>query len=349
MSKKTQMNFNLGGKKVMLSVDDFNAPRFPGAPEPQKDAEGKEIEMAMTIDPSADYATNAKEYFTEAMIGEEKTRSKFRQLLGVKDRVKLGGVDTSALTIKAGAAAFDPDNTTLNQKDYEVKPLMFGTKFDIASLEQSFVSDQLKKGSNKFSDQFEFMNFFYSEISRHLTELMEQITFTGTIAANGVDGLETLMTADANVLKPTVGNGGVASAITDANVIDKLKQARNVLPRAVRRRPDFVYIVSTDVYDALADAVSENKASGLYYIEGDILAFQGKEIYRADGGSENLIIATYWENLVNIQDLMDEEMGFNIVDFMQTTLERSVGVRVDFKFQPDYVNAEEIYFHQFTA
>jgi len=44
---------------------------------------------------------------------------------------------------------------------------------------------------------------------------------------------------------------------------------------------------------------------------------------------------------------MDEELGFNIVDFMKTTLSRKIGVRVDFKFQPSYTNAEEIYFHIF--
>lgn len=337
------MNFNLNGKKVELSVDDFNK-----AQRMKVDSEGKEIEMAMTVNANAEYATNATEYFRRAMIGEERTRSKFRQLLGVKDRVKLGTVDVANVAIKAGACDFDPDNTELLQKDYEVKPLMYGTQFCIESLEQSFVSDQLQRGSNNFSDQFEFMNFFYEYLSMELEEQMEQITFTGTVAANGVDGLETLLTADATVLKPDAGNGGVASAVTDANVIAKLKQARNVITtenKGIRRKPDFVYIVSTNVYDALADAVSENKASGLYYIEGESLRFQGVDIYKADGASDDTIIATYWSNLVNIMDLMDEEQGFNIVDFMKTNLNRRIGVRVDFKFQPSYVNATEIYFH----
>ena len=338
-----EIRLSIAGKSLSLTEQDFEDAKtmFPA----KLDAQGKELEMSMTVDASADYATNAKEYFVKAMIGEEKTRSKFRQLLGVKDRIKLGTVDTSTLTIKAGAATFNPDATTISQKEFEVKPLMMGTSFNVSDLEQSFVSDQLKKGSNNFSDKFEFMNFFYAEVARWLTEQMELITYIGTVAANGVDGLEVLMDADSAVIKPLVGNGGVASIVTDANVIDKLKQARNVLPKAVRRRPDFVYLVSTNVYDALADAVSENKASGLYYVEADKLRFQGIEVYKADGASDNTIIATYWENLLNIQDVMGEELGFNIVDFMKTALNRTIGVRVDFKYQPDYVNSEEIYFH----
>jgi hypothetical protein len=345
MSTVNELIFKLGDKEITLSKADFNNAKksfFDPAT-----VEGKEIQMAMTVDASADYATNAQEYFRKAMIGEEKTRSKFRQLLGVKDRVKLGGLTTSALSIKAGATTFNPDNTTVLQKEFEVKPLMYGTVFDVRSLEIAFMSDQLTKGSNQFNQQFAFMNFFFEQIAVELTEQMEQITFTGTIAANGVDGLETLMTADVNVLVPTGGNGGIASAITDANVIAKLKQARNVLPAAVRRMKDFVYIASTNVYDALADAVADNKASGLYFIENVTLTFQGVPIYKADGASDNVIIATYWSNLANVQDLMDEELGFNIVDFMKTTLDRKVGVRVDFKFQPTYVNSEEIYFHIF--
>jgi hypothetical protein len=346
MSKTNSLMFNIAGKQVNLSKEDFASAKKSFF-DPTT-TEGKEIQMAMTVDASAEYATNATEYFRRAMIGEEKTRSKFRQLLGVKDRVKLGTVDVSDVVVKAGACDFDPDNTVLKQKEYEVKPLMLGTVFCVRSLEESFVSDQLQRGSNSFNQNFAFMNFFFGELERWVTEQMELITFTGTVAANGVDGLETLMTADTTVLKPTAGNGGVASAITDANVVAKLKQARNVLPKAVRRRSDFVYIVSTNVYDALADAVSDNKASGLYYVENVELKFQGVSIYKADGASDNVIIATYWENLVNIQDLMDEELGFNIVDFIKTTLDRKIGVRVDFKYQPDYVNSEEVYFHKFA-
>lgn len=340
MSNKI-MTFNFGEKSISLSTDDFiNGVK----PTP---TEGVDAQLAMTITTSALYATNAQEYFTKAMIGEEETRAKFRQLLGVKDRVKLGTVNTSSLTIKPYAAAFDPDNTSVTQKEYVVKPLMWGTKFDVRSLEVGFMSDQLKKGSNNFTDAFSFMSFFYSEVERWVKEQMEILTFQGVLATNGVDGLETLMAADTNVLKPTSGNGGVASAVTTSNVIAKLTQARNAVPKAIRKKSDFVFIVSQNVYDALADSISENKASGLYYLEGEKMAFQGREVYLADGADDNVIICTYWENLVNVMDLMSDEVGFNTVDFMGTTLERSIGIRCDLKFQPDYVNASEIYFHKF--
>jgi hypothetical protein len=340
MKTQNEMVFQLGDKSIKLSADDLLKGGVP--------TEGVNANLAMTVDSSANYATNAQEYFTRAMIGDEATRTKFRQLLGVKDRVKLGGVTTTSVNIKPYAAAFAPDDTTILQKEYVVKPLMWGTKFDVRSLEISFVSDQLAKGSNNFSDSFAFMSFFYSEVQKRIQEELEQITFSGTVATDGVDGLEVLFAADTNVLKPTAGNGGIASAVTTSNVIAKLTQARNVVPKAIRKRNDFVYIVAQNVYDALADVVSENKASGLYYLEGETMRFQGREVYLADGASNNTIVCTYWENLVNVMDLMSDEVGFNTVDFMGTTLERSIGIRADFKFQPSYVNANEIYFHAFA-
>jgi hypothetical protein len=224
---------------------------------------------------------------------------------------------------------------------------MAGTTVCIRSLEIAFMSDQLKRGSSDFTDKFAFMNFFYETLSAQIHEELELGTWQGVLATNGYDGLEVKMAADVNTLKPTVGNGGIASAVTPSNVIAKFKQARNVVPKAVRGKSDFVYIVAQNVYDALADEVSDNKASGLYYIEGEILKFQGKEVYLAEGASDNLIVACQWSNLLNIQDLLSDEQGFQIVDFYKTTLDRKIGVRTDFKFQPDYVKSNEIYIHNF--
>ena len=113
MQKMKKTTFNLAGQAIELSVDDFNEAQFTRKT-PPKGVEGKDVEMAMTLDTSAEYATNAKEYYRKALIGENRSRSKFQPLLGVKDRIKLGGVDTSTLTIKAGDCDFDPDDTNIN-------------------------------------------------------------------------------------------------------------------------------------------------------------------------------------------------------------------------------------------
>lgn len=307
------------------------------------------VNLAMTVDSSADYTTNADEYFRKAMIGKDSSRSKFRQVLGVKDRIKLGTAVFDSL-IKTGACDFDPSDSTISQKTFEVEPLMVSTSLCVADLEQSFVSDQIARGSMNFDDNFEFMNFFYETLAESHQEEMEYLTWqgdktgglTGSSAyLNTVDGLETLLAADVDVLNPST-----ASAVTSSNVVDKLIEARDTLGKEVKQKSDFVYIVSTNVAEAYKDAISENQASGQYYVGDVALNFQGVEVYEAKGASNDVIVAAQWSNFLNIQDLLTDETGYEVVDFYKTKLDRRIGVRTDFKFQPDYIKGDEIYFHK---
>lgn len=307
------------------------------------------IQLGINVDSSALYQTNATKYFREAMIGENSSRSKFRQVLGVKDRVKLGKASFVSL-IKPGECDFDPSDSNISQKTFEVCPLMVGTSVCVEDLEIAFMSDQLKKGSNDFSDSFEFMNYFYETLSKTTEQELEYLTFRGNTAGGGTgstayltacDGLEIKLTTDNDVKK-----AATASAITSSNIIDKLIEARDALGTGVKNKSDFVYMLSTNAIEAYRDAVSENKASGQYFVEGVTLNFQGTEVYHAEGASDNVIIAGNWDNFLNIQDLTSDETGFQVVDFYKTRLDRKIGVRTDFKFSPDYVVSEEIFIHK---
>lgn len=311
------------------------------------------VDLSMNVDASADYATNANEYYRKAMIGENSARSRFRQVLGIKDRVKLGNATFSSL-IKPGGCDFDPSGSTIKQLTFEVCPLMIGTAVCVEDLETSFVSDQIARGSADFNDKFAFMSYFYETLSMEAAEQMDILTFQGDSTLTGLpadeaylascDGLEKKLEDDVTVLKPNT-----PSEITSTNIIDKLKEARNALPKAVKNRGDFVYMLSTDAYEAYADAISDNKASGQYFVEGVPLTFQGKEVFHAEGASDNTIIAGNWVNFLNIQDMVSDEDGFTVVDFYKTSLTRKIGVRTDFKFNPSFVKGNEVFFHGFVG
>lgn len=310
--------------------------------------EKKDFNLSMTVDSTALYETNAVEYFRRAMIGENSSRSKFRQVLGVKDRTKLGNVVFESL-IKAGDCDFDPSASTITQKTFEVTPIMLGTAFCVEDLEMSFVSDQIARGSSSFDDKFAFMTYFYETLTMQSQEELEIATwqadtdgFSPAIPYLEVfDGLEKLMLADATTLKPVS-----ATAVTAANVIAKIVEGRNALPTAVKNKADFVYILSSNVYEAYVDSISANMQSGAYYASDVPVKFQGREVFEAKGMSDDVIVITYWSNLLNIQDLLTDETGWNVVDFMKTNLNRRIGVRADAKFQPAYVLGNEVYIHK---
>lgn len=322
---------------IELTKEDFN-----------KDTK---VNLSMTVDPSAEYATNADEYFRKAMIGENSSRSKFRQVLGIKNIVKLGTAIFDSL-IQSGACDFNGTNSTASQKEFRVVELMVGTDICINELEQAFMSDQILKGANNYTDKFAFMNFFYETLSLSIQEELEYLTWQGDTAGSTggyldtLDGLEKQLTGDVNVLKPTAGNGGVASAVTTSNIIDKLTQARNIIPKGVKNKSDYVYLLSVNAYEAYVDAISINQASGQYF-SGEITPnFQGVEVYKAEGMSDDVIAVGQWSNFLNIQDLLTDQTGFEVIDMLRTNGDRKIRVRTDFKFIPTYIKSDEIYFHK---
>ena len=309
---------------------------------------GSKVEMDMTVDTSADYTTNATDYFREAMIGENQSRGNFRAIFGVKDRVKLG-TSTFESLIKSGACDFDPSDSEISQKEFEVCPLMVSTSVCIADLEQSFISDQIAKGSANFNDNFAFMTFFYETLAKEHQEELENLTWKGDTAGgetgnlaylNSCDGLEKKLGADGDVLVP-----GTASPITSSTVVDSIIEGRNALPRGVKSKDGFVIMAATNVVEAYKDAISENQASGQYYV-GDVqLNFQGTPIIEIEGASDDVLILADRMNFLLLQDLISDETGYEVVDFYKTRLDRKIGIRTDFKFGVDYLIGKEIYYH----
>ena len=301
--------------------------------------------FALNVDANAAYETNAEELYRAALIGADKSRSKFQQIYGVKDRVKLGLVEAASM-VKPGACDFDPSDIDISQITLTVCPIMIGTAFCVEDLESSFLSDQIGKGSSDFKQPAAFMNFLYETVANKVDEELELITWqgvssTGATYIDSCDGLEYKLSID-----PTVLSAATASTVTSANVIDKLIEARNAMGVAVRRKSDFTYMVSQNVYDALADAVSTNKASGLYYVENVELKFQGVSVTLADGMSDDVIVAGSLSNFVYATDLLADTQSFNFVDFMKTTLVRKIGLRTDAKINFSYKIGAEIYFHK---
>jgi len=300
----------------------------------------------MNVDPSALYETNAVEMYRRAMIGENSSRSLFKQIYGIKDRVKLGTVDFVNV-IKPGACDWSPTDSDIAQKTFETCPIMVGTSFCIEDLETSFVSDQIGRGSKDFKEPSAFMNYFYETLQKVVDEELEVLTWQGDTGLTSsylqsCDGLEKILANEATVLGPTA-----ASPVTMTNVVDKLIEARNAMPKAVKGKSDFVYMVSVNVWEAFQDAISDNQASGQYFLgSNQPLNFQGTPIVKVEGASDDVIVAGQTSNFLYITDLLADTQGFNVVDFMKTTLNRRIGVRTDAKVAWDVVRYNEVYFHK---
>lgn len=304
----------------------------------------------MNVDSSALYATNAIELYRRALIGENSSRSLFKQIYGIKDRVKLGSVDFTNV-VKPGACDFDPSDSDIAQVTKEVCPIMVGTSFCVEDLETSFVSDQIGKGSANFSEPAAFMNFFYQTLSDVVADELETITWQGDVTQTtnylgACDGLEIKLGATG---PGTTMKAATASAVTSGNIIAKMIEARTAFTgsnKGVKNSADFAYMLSTNAFEAYLDAISDNKNSGLYFVEGlGEVTFQGKKVIHIEGASDNVIVAGQLSNFLFITDLLSDVQGWNVVDFMKTALNRRIGVRTDAKVSFDFLRPTEIWYH----
>lgn len=308
-----------------------------------------DFKFGLELGDNAGYETNAQEYYTKALIGENSFRSKVRILPSVKDREKLGSVTMKSM-IKSADCDFDPSDTKIDQKIFEVCPLMAGTEICIESLEASFVADQLGQGANNYNDKGAFMNFFYKTLADTIQEELEYLTFRGdtdeasytgdTAYLKTCDGLEKTLLADSDVIKPTS-----ASTVTEANVIAKLKEARDAMPLAVKNKADFRLIVSKNVAEIYADAVADSSPLAFYNAGAKDLVFQTIPLVVVEGASDDTILAGQLSNFSFATDLMSDEGNFTVVDFLKTTLDRKIGVRTDMKFGVDVIKGDEVYAH----
>jgi len=301
----------------------------------------------LNIDNSALYATNAEELFRAAMIGEKSSRSLFKPIYGVKDRIKLGTVVFDSV-IQPGTCEYVATDSTLSQKTFEVCPISIMTEFCVNDVETSFMSDQIAKGSKDYSAP-KFMSYLYDELAAEVAEELEYLTFRGDTGLTSssylrsCDGLELILSStQSGVLHPAT-----ASSVDQTNVVDKLIEARDAVPKGVRGKDGTAYLVSTNVYDALHDAISDNMSSGTYFVPKIDLKFQGVEVIEAQGASDDVIILGELDkNLLFITDLGADTQAFNVVDFNTTTLVRKVGMRTDAKVKFDVLKPNEIYFHK---
>ena len=308
-----------------------------------------DFKFGLELGNEAGYETNAKEYYTRALIGENSFRSKVRILPNVKDREKLGSVTMKSM-IKSADCDFDPSDTKINQKVFEVCPLMAGTEICIESLEASFVADQLAQGANNYSDKGAFMNFFYQTLADTIQEELEYLTFRGdteeasytgdTAYLKTCDGLEKTLSESDDTIKSVS-----ASTVNASNIIDKLKEARDLTPQAVRNKADYRLIVSRNVAEVYADKVALSSPLAFYNAGDKELKFQGIPLVIAEGASDDTILAGQLSNFSFATDLMSDEGNFTVVDFLKTTLDRKIGVRTDLKFGVDVIKADEVFVH----
>ena len=287
---------------------------------------------------------NPKEFYSKALLTNKST-SHFRQLLNVKEKMKIAGFEFQDV-LQAESCTFTKTDSDLSAKTIEPCKLQIGVELCQADLETSFLADWMRAGSNQVDfSPVEFMSHYYDRLAKKTADNLEVLTWQGDSAGvtgtylDLCDGLEKKLLADASVIDVT------AIAITSANVVAQMTLVYNAIPTAIRNnKSELIWLVSDNVAAAYQVAVASASAE-VYTRMNPELTFLGIKVVVAEGMSDDRMVCTRAENLLFITDLVSDLSEVITINMKATTGDRLIRSISDFKYGVDFVNPDEIVYY----
>jgi hypothetical protein len=285
---------------------------------------------------------NPKEFFSKTLLAQRST-SFMRTLVNVKEKTKIGSFEFDSVLQEADCD-FNATDSNLDAKTMEPCKFGIGTQLCQYDLEQSFLADWMKAGSNHvdFAPQ-NFMTHYYERLQAIINEELEILTWQGD--SDGTtetfldlcDGLEKQLAFAAIPAAQRIAGIG----ITAGNVIAQMTLVYNAIPKRLRaKRSELVWFVSRNVAEAYRLAVA--LASAEAYTNKDTeLTFLGYNLVVADGASDNVMTVSLKDNYIFMTDLVSDQSEVITINMKVTTGDRKIRTISDFKFGVNFVNTDE--------
>lgn len=297
----------------------------------------KKYKFDLTVDSTALLQANPTEFYSR-LYGMENAAGNYRVLAGVKNSTKIANVLFAQLT-QAADCAFAPTDSTVSAITVDVCPLSIQTSVCQYQLEQSWLADQMAKGSNSDFTVASFMSYFWEQMSSKAHEELAKLMWQGDTTSvdtllNKCDGWLKRLCADLTVVSAGAG------AITASTVVDDLSTVLAALPQEVPHNKA-QFKVSQDVMTNYMIATAS--ANTINYTTAALApTFLGIPIVVEYGLRPNTIILSDPMNFVYCLDAEGDIDSLQIVDFSKTTLDRTIGARADYKVGFYITNGSQI-------
>jgi len=292
-------------------------------------------------DTSTTNPVDSAEIYRAALI-EGGSKELFTPILDVKDkaRIRKGGLGNVLQT--DGCTFNDQGAGTLSEKLVSACPIKVNIEICQSTLETSFVSHEMAKGSNHADfAPAEFRNYLTSELSAKMSADFEVVTWQGDSATSSYpmglcDGLLKKFTADGDVVDVSA-----TASVNSSNVIAEVNKVYDALPEAIKFSPDLKIFVSSNVLGAYKQAVAAASAEA-YYTKDAPLTFLGIELVLAQGLPSNRMVAAELKNLFLISDLMADFQDIRILPMLDTTGDDTIRVVGRLKYAVSYAYGAEV-------
>lgn len=302
----------------------------------------KKYKFDLTVDSTALLQANPVEFYSR-LYGMERAASSYRVLPGVKNKTKIANVLFEQL-IQEADCDFAPTDSTVSAIEIDVCPLSVQTSVCQYQLEQSWLADQMSKGSNGDFTVASFMAYFWAQMSAKAHEELAKIMWQGD-----TDSEDPILSKCDGWLKRLCGLTGVIRAaqdtVTSSNVIDEIASVLNLATDEMLVNPSGMELkVSPNV--ATAYRIATASANTINYTTAALnLTFLDIPIVVEYGLPANTMLLTDKNNFIYALDAENDIDGLQIVDFSKTTLDRKIGARADFKVGFYITNPEQVVFY----
>ena len=299
----------------------------------------KKYKFDLNVDSSALLQANPIEFYAR-LYGMENAAGSYRVLAGVKNKTKIANVLFAQLT-QAADCAFTPTDSTVSAIEIDVCPLSVQTSVCQYQLEQTWLADQMAKGSNSDFTVASFMAYFYEHMANKAHEELAKLMWQGD-----TDSEDTLLDKCDGWLKRLCGLNGVIRAaggsVTASTVVDDLGDVLSLLPSEVPTT-SVRFKVSQNV--ATAYRIATASANTINYTTAALnLTFLDIPMDVEYGLPNDTILLSDPNNFIYALDAEGDIDSLQIVDFSKTTLDRTIGARADYKVGFYITNPTQIVF-----
>ena len=303
----------------------------------------KKYRFDLTVDSTALLQANPTEFYAR-LFGMESASSNYRVLPGVKNKTKIANVLFAEIT-QAADCDFTATNSTVSAIEVDVCALMLNTSVCQYELEQSWLADQMAKGSNSDFTVASFMTYFWEQMSNKAHEEFAVLAWQGDTAG----ATSTYLDLCDGWLKRICGLSPIRATqttIDTSNVIAEMGECLQLLPSEVisGAGSNLQFKVSQNIATAYRIATASTntinnvtKDLGLTYLDIPIVVEYGLP--------DNTMFLADKNNFIFVTDLEGDIDSLEVVDFSKTTLDRRIGARADYKAGFYITNSEQIVFY----
>jgi hypothetical protein len=309
----------------------------------------RKLKFDLDIDATALLQANSEAFYSRAYLNEEVVDN-YRTLPGVKYTTKISNV-TFGQVLQAENCGWNASTDDLASVEITVCGLSAMAEICQFSLEQSFVSLQMTKGSNGDFTVASFMDYYWNEMSKTIAENIEKLRWSGEVGdANPAlalcNGYKYSLGQDSanviDILNPV--------AITAANVLTKLAEVYAAIPAAVIANQEELRIyVSAPVATSYRAAVAASNTQANLTQALDFSYLGIKMVLCPGMLGLSTIVAGPRGNFLYAFDAEGDGKALRAVNLSDTIAEPVIRTRANMKVGFTHVNGNEIVFYNSAA